>query len=85
LQHQIDEQAATAAAIDAVLRSAQARFKQGLADRSALLTAELATNKQQDAGLQLKSQLLLTDVALNKALGGGYQAQASQPGTALGR
>jgi multidrug efflux system outer membrane protein len=85
LQHQIDEQAATAAAIDAVLRSAQARFKQGLADRSALLTAELATNKQQDAGLQLKSQLLLTDVALNKALGGGYQAQASQPGMALGR
>jgi multidrug efflux system outer membrane protein len=85
LQNQINQQNATNEEFKAILRSSQARFKQGLADNSALLTAELAIDKQQDTSLQLKNQVLLTDVALIKALGGGYQAPAAQAGTALSR
>ena len=75
LEIQIKEQAATAEATNALLRSARARFKQGLADRSAVLTARLAVLKQQDAKLDLKSQELLAEVTLIKALGGGFRAQ----------
>ncbi|HSY25998.1 MAG TPA: efflux transporter outer membrane subunit, partial [Burkholderiaceae bacterium] len=46
LQKQIDEQALTVAASKAVLHSAQARYKQGLADRAGLLNAELAVSRQ---------------------------------------
>ncbi len=79
LQKQIDEQAATVVASKAVLHSAEARYKQGLADHANLLSAELALSKQQDTTLQLKDQQLLTNVGLIKALGGGYQAQAPAP------
>jgi multidrug efflux system outer membrane protein len=77
LQKQLDEQAASAAATDALLHSVEARYQRGLTDRGTLLSAELAVDRQQDTRLQLKDQQLLTNVALVKALGGGYQAQAN--------
>ena len=83
LEKQIREQAAATEATDALLRSAQARFRQGLADRSMVLAARLAVLKQQDATLDLKNQELLTEVALIKALGGGYRTEQAPAGTAL--
>lgn len=77
VQKQIEEQTATTNASKAVLRSVQARFKQGLADHASMLSAELTVDKQEDASLQLKDQQLLGNVALIKALGGGYQADAA--------
>lgn len=75
LEVRIREQTAAANATDALLRSARARFTQGLADRSTLLSAELAALKEQDISLQVKNQQLLSEVALIKALGGGYRAE----------
>ena len=83
LEIQSREHAAAAAVTHALLRSARARFRQGLADRSAILSAELAVLRQDEAGLQLKNQQLLTDVALVKALGGGYRAEDAPAATAL--
>ncbi|WP_394779759.1 efflux transporter outer membrane subunit [Undibacterium sp.] len=57
-----------------LLKTAQARMKQGLAERSAVLNAELALSRQEYTSLQLQNQQLLTEVALVKALGGGYNA-----------
>ena len=84
LQKQLDEQAATAAATDALLHGVQARYKQGLADRATLLNVDMAVYRQRDARLQLKDQQLLANVALIKALGGGYQAQTNQTGGTIG-
>ena len=77
VQKQIDQQTATDIASQAVLRSTQARFKQGLVDKASLLSAELALDKQRDMMLQLQDQQLLANVALIKALGGGYKADAN--------
>lgn len=74
LERQISEQAAAIHAGRELLRTAQARLRQGLADRTAVLAAELAVQKQQDLMLQLQNQQLQSEVALTKALGGGYQA-----------
>jgi multidrug efflux system outer membrane protein len=82
LQKQLDEQAASAAATDALLHSVEARYQRGLADRGTLLSAELAVDRQQDTRLQLKDQQLLTNVALVKALGGGYRAQVDRTNSA---
>lgn len=82
LQKQRDEQAVVAAATEALLRGVQARYQNGLADRAALLAAELAVAKQRDSSLQLKDQQLLANVALIKALGGGYQSKDNQAGVA---
>jgi multidrug efflux system outer membrane protein len=79
LQKQIVEQEATATATDALLRSAQERFKRGLADNGTILTAELGVDKQKLIKLLLENQVLQTDVALIKALGGGYQATTQAP------
>lgn len=76
LETQLAEQAAAADATDALLRSARARFTQGLANRGTVLGAELASLKEQDFSLQLKNQQLLSEVALIKTLGGGYRAEA---------
>jgi multidrug efflux system outer membrane protein len=77
LETQLAEQAAAADATDALLRSARARFTQGLANRGTVLGAELTSLKEQDFSLQLKNQQLLSEVALIKALGGGYRAEAA--------
>jgi multidrug efflux system outer membrane protein len=83
LENQIKQQEAASAASNALLHSAQARFKQGLIGRSTLLAAELAALKQQDLSLQLHNQELLAEVALTKALGGGYQNGSSATGLPL--
>ncbi|MDR3411543.1 MAG: efflux transporter outer membrane subunit [Formivibrio sp.] len=83
LEIQTREQAAAAAATYALLRSTEARFRQGVADRSTLLAAQLAAFEQEDASLQLKNQQLLSDVALIKALGGGYRAGQTAQTSAL--
>jgi len=85
LQKQLDEQAGSAAATDALLHSAQARYQHGLADQGTLLSAELAVDRQQDTRLQLKDQQLLSNVALIKALGGGYQAPTDQSSSAASK
>jgi multidrug efflux system outer membrane protein len=74
LQKEIDEQAASTNATKAVLASAQARYQRGLADHAALLSAELAVDRQIDTALQLKNQQIQNEIALVKALGGGYTA-----------
>jgi multidrug efflux system outer membrane protein len=75
-QQQREQAAATQLARDK-LRSAQARFNQGLGDNSSLLNAQLAVFGQHDQDLQIQSQALLSQVALIKALGGGYVAGQS--------
>ena len=85
LQDQVREQAASTAAIQALSRTASARFDHGLIDRATLLSSESAVLKQEDAGLQLRNQQLQTEVALIKALGGGYRAESGRFDTALER
>ncbi len=76
IEAEIAQQRAADAASDDLLHSAQARFKQGLADRGAVLSAESARLRQQDALLQLENQRLLAEVALDLALGGGYRTDS---------
>jgi len=71
------EQAAHEEALQASARlaaSAEARLKRGLAERSALLQAQLEVLRQRGAALQLQDAQLQTQVALTRALGGGYRA-----------
>lgn len=79
LQQELAEQVVSSSASKAMLSSAQARFKQGLADHASLLSAELAVDRQIDAELQLKSQQIQNEIALVKAMGGGYVAPAQVP------
>jgi multidrug efflux system outer membrane protein len=58
--------------------SAEARLKRGLADRSAVLQAQLEVLRLRGTALQLQDAQLQTQVALVKALGGGYRAEAAQ-------
>jgi multidrug efflux system outer membrane protein len=58
--------------------NADARFKQGLADRGALLQARLGVLRQHDVDLQLTDAQLQSQAALAKALGGGYRAEPGQ-------
>ena len=81
IEGEIAQQRAVDAASDDLLRSAQARFKRGLADRGAVLSAESARLRQQDALLRLENQRLLAEVSLDQALGGGYRT-GSPPGRA---
>lgn len=67
------QQLAAVDASDDLLRTAEARFKQGLTDRDTVLAAESARLEQQDAMLQLENQRLLAEVSLDQALGGGYR------------
>ncbi|GGC78114.1 efflux transporter outer membrane subunit [Undibacterium terreum] len=76
LEQQIAEQDEVIRANRDLLKTAQAKFKQGLADRGSVLNAELALSRQQDISLQLRNQQLQTEVALTKALGGGYRADS---------
>jgi multidrug efflux system outer membrane protein len=58
--------------------SAEARRARGLADRAAVLQAQLEVLRQRGAALQLQDAQLQTQVALVKALGGGYHAEAQR-------
>jgi multidrug efflux system outer membrane protein len=62
--------------------NADARFRQGLADRGALLQARLGVLRQHDVELQLTDAQLQAQVALVKALGGGYRAEPLQVASA---
>jgi multidrug efflux system outer membrane protein len=81
METQLRENAAVVQATDALLRSARARFTQGLLDRGGLLNAELASLQQQDVSLQLRGEQLSAEVALIMALGGGYRAAENQQQT----
>jgi multidrug efflux system outer membrane protein len=84
LETQLREQTAAVQATDALLRSARARFTQGLLDRGAVLNAELASLQEQDVDLQLRGDQLSGEVALIMALGGGYRAtENEQQATAI--
>ncbi len=79
-QKLIEEQGATSAASAALQRSTEARYRQGLVDQAALLSAQLAVKRQRDAELQLQGQQIQNEIALVKALGGGYTAPQDDAG-----
>ncbi len=72
---QAREQHEAALLLQAQQRSAQARQRQGLADRATTVQAGLAVLRERQAGLQLDRQRLQTEVALTHALGGGFHAE----------
>lgn len=76
LAAQAAQQHEAAALLDAQQRSAQARQRQGLADRATTVQASLAVLRERQAELQLTRQRLQTEVALTQALGGGFHADA---------
>lgn len=71
-QKLIEQQNATSAATKALLKGAQSRFRQGLADQAALLSAQLGVARSRDAELQLQGRQIQNDITLVRALGGGY-------------
>lgn len=74
---QASRQHEAATLTEALQRSAQARQRQGLADRASTVQAGLAVLRERQAELQLERQRLQTEVALTEALGGGFHADAS--------
>ncbi|HEV7618995.1 MAG TPA: efflux transporter outer membrane subunit [Burkholderiaceae bacterium] len=83
IESQMKHQAGAMQASNELLRTAQAKFKQGLAERGTVLAAELALSKQRDAELQLENQQLIAEVSLIKALGGGYRTDPTGTDAAL--
>jgi multidrug efflux system outer membrane protein len=77
LAGQAREQHEAAVQTEALQHSAQARLRQGLADRASTVQADLAVLRERQAGLQLDRQRLQTEVALTQALGGGFHADAT--------
>ncbi|MFG6488592.1 efflux transporter outer membrane subunit [Roseateles sp. BYS78W] len=77
LSAQAAQQHEASTLLDAQQRSAQARQRQGLADRATTVQADLAVLRERQAELQLDRQRLQTEVALTQALGGGFHAEAS--------
>ncbi|WP_215404076.1 efflux transporter outer membrane subunit [Janthinobacterium sp. JC611] len=63
-------------ASQAQLRNANARLKQGLADRATQLNAEMTVRGQVDLGLQLQHQRQDAEISLSVALGGGYRGSS---------
>lgn len=82
LENQISRQDDVMQAGRDLLQNAQAKFRQGLADRNAVLNAGVSLSRQEDEILQLHSQQQLAEVALIKALGGGYRIDSAAPGAA---
>ncbi len=76
LSAQATQQHEAATLLEAQQRSAQARQRQGLADRASTVQAGLALLRDRQAELQLTSRRLQTEVALTQALGGGFHAEA---------
>lgn len=77
LDVQARQQHEAAVQTEALQRSAQARLRQGLADRASTVQADLAVLRELQAGLQLDRQRLQTEVALTQALGGGFHADTA--------
>lgn len=83
IEKQLTQQADASRSNDELLRSAQARFKQGLANRAQMLEAEMAVLQQNDANLELQHQRVTAEIALTKALGGGYRTEPPEAQAAL--
>lgn len=73
VENQLRLQGESLRASEAQLRNANARLKQGLADRATVLNAEMTMRGQVDLGMQLQNQRQNAEINLNVALGGGYR------------
>ncbi len=73
LEQQISQQSEAQRSSIGLLYSAQQRLRQGLANRSTALDAQINVLKQNDTALQLQNQQLQAEIALVRALGGGYR------------
>lgn len=73
VENQLRLQGESLRASEAQLRNANARLKQGLADRATVLNAEMTVRGQVDLGMQLQNQRQNAEINLNVALGGGYR------------
>lgn len=73
VENQLRLQGDSLRASEAQLRNANARLKQGLADRATVLNAEMTVRGQVDLGMQLQNQRQNAEINLNVALGGGYR------------
>jgi len=82
LERQAAQQARMTQAAQALLDSAQRRFRQGLIDRADVLDAKLALLRQQQLGLQLHGNELQAEIALTQALGGGFRQAPAGTATA---
>ncbi|WP_257572093.1 efflux transporter outer membrane subunit, partial [Janthinobacterium sp. UMAB-60] len=82
VENQLRLQQENLRASEAQLRNANARLKQGLADRATQINAEMTMRGQVDLGMQLQNQRLDAEINLTVALGGGYRGSSDFAGTA---
>ncbi|MCC7596054.1 efflux transporter outer membrane subunit [Janthinobacterium sp. FW305-129] len=76
VENQLRLQQENLRASEAQLRNANARLKQGLADRATQLNAEMTVRGQVDLGMQLQNQRQDAEIGLTVALGGGYRGSS---------
>ncbi|MDO8071366.1 efflux transporter outer membrane subunit [Janthinobacterium sp. SUN176] len=76
VENQLRLQQENLRASEAQLRNANARLKQGLADRATQLNAEMTVRGQVDLGMQLQNQRQDAEINLTVALGGGYRGSS---------
>jgi multidrug efflux system outer membrane protein len=76
VENQLRLQQENLRASEAQLRNANARLKQGLADRATQLNAEMTVRGQVDLGMQLQNQRQNAEINLTVALGGGYRGSS---------
>lgn len=79
LDQQQARQAVATQQDEAVHASAEARLRQGLADRAAVWRVALAVQQDRQAGLRLMRQRLAAGLGLTRALGGGYRTAEATP------
>ena len=80
VENQLRLQQENLRASEAQLRNANARLKQGLADRATQLNAEMTVRGQVDLGMQLQNQRQDAEITLTVALGGGYRGSSDFAG-----
>ena len=83
VENQLRLQGESLRASEAQLRNANARLKQGLADRATVLNAEMTVRGQVDLGMQLQNQRQNAEINLNVALGGGYRGASDFASTPI--
>ena len=83
VENQLRLQGESLRASEAQLRNANARLKQGLADRATVLNAEMTVRGQVDLGMQLQNQRQNAEINLNVALGGGYRGASDFASTTI--
>jgi outer membrane protein, multidrug efflux system len=76
VENQLRLQQENLRASETQLRNANARLKQGLADRATQLNAEMTVRGQVDLGMQLQNQRQDAEISLTVALGGGYRGSS---------